>query len=251
LIVACEEVLAQVSDLRGRLAQFLEAGSAPSWKVEWDKLKNDIEEFAEATFESNSKDSEAIRGALDPAWVSVGTDEWLNVVRNYVEPVTRALLLVQHRLERGQARLVAGAPQAHLIDARTPHSAYVFLRDIIEGASQSILVADPYVDRSLFPLLSNVKPSVAIRILTRQQNLPRDFAEELHRFQQEKGVRIEARSGLQDFHDRLLAVDGRLFLSGASFKDLGKKGSVVTELSDIRAEALKQLEQSWSSATAV
>lgn len=243
-----DEAVAELSGLLDGLRRFRETGGAGAWKSEWDRLENDVDEFMETTFGTNSKDYREVNAALNPRWVSVGTNEWKNLVKNYVDPVMRALLLVRHRLEKGHARLVDAARETHLIDARTPHSAYVFLRDIIEAASQSILVADPYVDRSVFPLLSNVKPSVAVRILTRQQNLPSDFAEELHRFQQQKGMRIEARCGLQDFHDRLLAVDGRLFLSGASFKDLGKKGSFVTELSDIRAEALKQVEERWDSA---
>jgi hypothetical protein len=246
-----DEAVREISALLKRLSKWAKAGAGPSWELEWDKLSNDIEDFVERTFGSNSKEETAIYAALNPRWVSVGTNEWENTLKNYHQPVTRALLLVQHRLAQGQARLVEAARQAQLVQPGTPHSAYVLLRDIIEEASRSILLVDPYVDRSLLPLLSNVKPSVEVRILTRHENLPADFAEELGRFRQEKGLRIEARCGLQDFHDRFLVIDGRSFFSGASFKDLGKKGSVVIELKDIADQVITALGQRWDSAKPV
>jgi hypothetical protein len=246
-----DEVLDEISGFRTRLLELANMGSQSPWEFRWDVLRNDVEEFAGRTFASNSRDYQIIHGALHPSVVSLSGDKWREFLVNDYEPVGRALALVEHRLQQGQARLLEAAAEARLIGPRTPHSAYVLLREIVEGASQGMLIIDPYVDRSLFPLLSNVKRSIGVRILTRRQNVPTDFAEEAERFVGESGVSIQVRVGLDDFHDRFLVVDDRLFLSGASFKDLGKKGSVITEIADIKPDILCQLEQRWNSASAL
>lgn len=218
------------------------------WRFKWDILANDIQVFADRTFDKGSEDYQALHDALHPVMVSVGGDEKRGFLDDYGEPVARALALVKHRLEQGHADLLQKKPDEILIEPGTPHSAYVFLRDVVQAASRLVFLVDPYVDRSIFSLLSNVPTGVEIRVLTRQQNAPADFAAEALKFTQQFGSNLECRAGLNDFHDRFLVVDEKLFLSGASFKDLGKKVSVVAEVQDIKAHTLAELEARWNSA---
>ena len=244
-----DEAIEGVQALLERMKSLLETNGAPGWRPTWDIVRNDIWDFAQRAFEKDSTEYSIVRNALNPRSASIYGSEWENFYGTYGERVERALLVVQHRLEKGQTVLPQGEPAAHLIAPGTPHSAYVLLREMIAGAAQHLFMVDPYVDHTLLVLLSNVKSSVEIRILTRQRNLPADFAEELRRFVRQKQVKIEVRVGLHDFHDRFLVVDDRLFFSGASFKQLGDKGSVITEIKDIQPQVVSSLEQRWDSAS--
>ena len=240
----------EIGAFRNRLDEIREQGLR-GYRDRWAIIQNDIEEWAAKTFDTTTKDFVTIHSALHPGLVSVSVNEWQDFLHNRVAATESALLLVDHRLRQGQALVRRTEPEEHLVSPGTPHSAYVLLRDMIEGSSQGLFLIDPYIDRSLFPLLSNVRVSVATRILTRRQNLPSDFGTELSLFSQQTGLGLEVRCGIQDFHDRFLVADDLLLLSGASFKDLGKKGSVVTEIKDIKRELLGDLESRWATATAL
>jgi hypothetical protein len=71
------------------------------------------------------------------------------------------------------------------------------------------------------------------------------------KFNQERGGTCEARVGLDDQHDRYLVIDTRAFLSGASFKDLGKRESVITETVELRDAIVTVFERRWASAQVI
>ncbi len=242
-LVSTQELLARLKQLRGS------QGKKDRWRIDADIIRNDAEEFAETTFPKKSPEHTALYKALYPAGYSNFGNAWERFWSDYGSHLERALQVVKHRLQQGQARLLQHAADEHLIEPGTPYSAYILLRQLVESATSSILLADPYVDRTLFPLLSNAGNNVPIRILTRQQNVPADFVTEAAKFMQQTGAQLECRAGIDDLHDRFLVVDDRLFFSGASFKDLGKKGSVVAEIKDIKIQSVAELEKRWKSAT--
>jgi hypothetical protein len=241
-----EEAKAGIDKLLERMKDLLQAGPYDSWKVDKEILMNDIREFAKMTFAKESTDHAHIMHVFNPRSSYIYGTEWSNWVQTYGERMETALSVVRHRLEEGQTKLLQVAPGQHLIEPGTPHTAYVLLRDIVGSASRFVFLVDPYVDRSLFSLLSNVHAGVEIRILTRQQSTPPDFVAEASKFAQQMRAKVECRAGLSDFHDRFLVVDDKVFFSGASFKDLGKKGSVVAELQDIRLQTRAELENRWN-----
>ena len=241
-----EQALSEIRPFIKRLTRVLDGTDSPDWRMEWEIVKNDILEFTRATFDANAKEYSTVFSVFKRRSIHIYGTDFENWSQDYGEPMERALKLIEYRLAKGQTKLVQDEPQELLIGAGTPHSAYVLLRDMVEKASQSVLIVDPWVDRTLFDLLSNVPASVGVRILTRQQYLPSDFTTEATKFKQQHSARVEVRVGLSDLHDRFLAVDDRLFFSGASFKDLGKKGSMVIEIFDVRAETVSALEASWN-----
>jgi len=243
-----DSVLVELTDLLRRWTELVKAGPRPSWTTTRDILRNDIWEFSAKWFDQDSSDRGTIASALNPRSISIYGTEWDNFNDDYGEQVFSALNVVKHRLEKGQSKLKPDMAGEILIEADSPHSAYVALRELVEKSAKRLLIVDPWVDRTLFALLSNISASVDIRILTRQQYLPRDFATEAAKFKQQHGSSLEVRDGT-DIHDRFLIVDDRLFFSGASFKDLGKKKSVVAEIFDIKRETETTLETSWKSAT--
>ena len=250
--MSSEKALEMLAVFQDRLSKLQGVQSSSNWEVEWEILMIDVNEWIKSTFATDSIEYQKIKKVLFPGPVIIGafSNEYVYFLGK-AKRLQQSLTLVEHRLTQGQAGLLQETPDEHLIEPGTQHSAYVFLRDIIKAASGAALLVDPYVDGSIFDLLSNVSASVKVRILTRKKNLPSDFAKELRLFVKEKGISVEARVGLGDFHDRFLAIDDRLFFSGASFKDLGKKGSVVGELQDIKDQIMKRLEKMWQSASAL
>ncbi len=245
-----EKALETVAMFLNTLESLVQMGSDSNWRDEWHIYQNDVEEWIKGTFDEGSKDYREIHQVLHPEISIAGTNPYRDFMSD-ARYLKRSLALVEHRLKQGQAQPLQETADERLIEPGTPHSAYVFLRDIVEGASRRVFLVDPYVDRTLFSLLSNVAASVEIRILTRLRNVPADFVTEAGKFAQQSGAQLECRVGLADFHDRFLAIDDRLFFSGASLKDLGKKGSVVGEIQDIKDQIVKRLEKMWQSASAL
>ena len=250
--MSSEKALETLAVFQDRLSKLHGVQSSSNWEVEWEILRIDVNEWIKSTFATDSIEYRKVKKVLFPGPVIIGA--FSNEYRYFLGQAKRlqqSLTLVEHRLTQGQAGLLDETPDEHLIEPGTPHSAYVFLRDIVEGASRLVFLVDPYVDRTLFSLLSNVAAGVEIRILTRPQNVPADFVTEAGKFTQQSGAQLECRVGLDDFHDRFFAIDDRLFFSGASLKDLGKKGSVVGEIQDIKDQIVIRLEKMWQSASAL
>jgi hypothetical protein len=193
--------------------------------------RNDVEEFMKR-FSAVSKDHQLLEEALFPTLVG-DEEDWADFWRDYGHPIGKALSVVAYRIKQGQAKFnEPESPDEHLIEAGKPHTGYVVLRDIVETTVSDIMLVDAWVDRTLFDLLSNLKTPGAVRFLTRQDYLPIDFVTEAKKFSKEAkhsvGIRV-----VGDIHDRFLVIDGRLYFSGASFKDWGKKSSVVSEMKDV------------------
>jgi len=98
--------------------------------------------------------------------------------------------------------------------------AYAFVSKLIKSAKKSIILIDNYVDESVLLLLSKRKKKVSARILTArftetlQQDLDKHNA-------QYPPIIIEK---FTKSHDRFLILDNKkIYLIGASLKDLGKK----------------------------
>lgn len=134
------------------------------------------------------------------------------------------------------------------IPPRSQFDAYVALKGIMETAAGSLMVVDPYTDDATLQLLKGVSPDVHVRVLT--VKAAKDFDHVLELFRQQWGGKIEARQGPKELHDRFLLVDDRVFFSGASFKDVGRRGSFIAE---IRTGAIKEavrndIKGSWEAA---
>jgi sugar-specific transcriptional regulator TrmB len=111
------------------------------------------------------------------------------------------------------------------------HDAYSFIRQIISEAAREILIADNYVDSTIFTLLTNASSGVAVSILT--YNVPADFKLECDKFRRQHPIALETRRRSVDFHDRFIIVDGdKAYHLGASIKDAGDKASMIHLIED-------------------
>ena len=98
--------------------------------------------------------------------------------------------------------------------------AYVFVSDLIKSAKKSIVLIDNYVDESVLLLLSKRKKKVSAKILT--ANFSETLQQDLEKHNaQYPPISIEK---FTKSHDRFLILDNKkIYLIGASLKDLGKK----------------------------
>ena len=122
------------------------------------------------------------------------------------------------------------------------------IRKLIKTASQKLLIVDPYVDHTLFVLLSaNMAQDLSVQILTKSPSP--DFFLEAEKWQkQHSGASLDIRLS-KDFHDRFVVVDDKCWHLGCSIKDAGNKAFMLAEIEDhgIRLAILDKIQLSWES----
>ena len=144
---------------------------------------------------------------------------------------------IEHRLESHEQQIqsinqridemvqTALPPKYGLFFNGQVFDAYVFVVDLIKSATNSIRLADNYVDESVLLMLSKRSESVDATIFTERTTPQLQLDLRKHNAQYPP-VHIKQ---IEKIHDRFLLIDDeRLYHFGASFKDLGKKLFVVT-----------------------
>lgn len=106
--------------------------------------------------------------------------------------------------------------------------AHVFAAKFILSAKKSILLIDSWVDVVTLELLAKKAKDVTVEIVTSRRG-NKISASDVAKFNAQHGGLTVTVS--KNFHDRFIAIDGRrLYLVGASLKDLGWKCFAFTEL---------------------
>lgn len=136
-----------------------------------------------------------------------------------------------------------------------PGAVYDFfkaLNGVISSAQKSLLIADPYMDETVFDTyLSSVGKGIAVRLLVERYSAKVKPAAE--KFVGQYGALLEVRSS-SDFHDRLLFVDDDVcWVVGQSIKDAAAaKPTYLASLSaDLAKPKLAHYERIWLQATAI
>jgi len=133
------------------------------------------------------------------------------------------------------------------------HDAYVQIRQIIQEATTSITVIDPYIDSSIFTVFKTASPqSFNFRLLTFR--LPSDFVHEAQKFlSQFNKCKIEIRK-TKEFHDRFIVLDAiNCWHIGCSIKDAGNKAFMISKIEDNanRDALVAQMKSIWANAKVV
>jgi len=155
------------------------------------------------------------------------------------------------RSAAAQLRWKLPDPKQVFLPSGSPHDAYVQIRSIIQQAAKEALIIDPWVDETLWPLLTNIPRSCKVRILG--EHLKGDFELEARKFVAQHGTSIEVRTTTK-YHDRFIFLDRkRCFHLGASIKDAGKKSFALSEFErpQLVAATLADAEAEWARATHV
>ena len=104
------------------------------------------------------------------------------------------------------------------------YDAYSLLVDILNQATDKIIIIDNYIDKKLLDICSNV--NLKITIITGKINKL-----DLEKYnKQYSNIEILISNS---FHDRFVIIDNKiLYHCGASFKDLGKKCFAISKIED-------------------
>jgi hypothetical protein len=161
---------------------------------------------------------------------------------------TSKLLILLRRAQR-DLRFKTVGPVNVAIGAGEVFRYFDSLRKIIEEAKTDLLFVDRYLSADFVSTyLPSVTNGVTVRLLARDK-IPA-LAAAASAFAKQYGTAIEVRSA-QNFHDRWVFVDGATcHLSGASFKDGGRKESTILVRNvDAFSAVHSEYDNIWQAAT--
>lgn len=142
-------------------------------------------------------------------------------------------------------------PKAQIKGVYEPAEAYAFYNDLkskIEQAQQEIFIADNYIDDKIFRIYVNDIPNgLKVRLLTLKIS---SAVQPVASMYFANHTNFELRT-TNDGHDRMIFIDDRCWISGASIKDAAnKKPTYLIEVENVSAWR-RLYEDIWSKATPV
>ena len=105
--------------------------------------------------------------------------------------------------------------------------AWTFISDLVRSAQQRIVLIDNYVDDRVLSMLTKRKDCVSATIHTRNnEQFLTDLKKHNAQYPEIEFIQLTHRN-----HDRFLIIDDKVYLLGASLKDMGIGLCTVTEMS--------------------
>jgi len=120
------------------------------------------------------------------------------------------------------------------------YDAFSLFMDILGKAKRKITIIDNYASKELFDMLKNFKIDVIVVSKNVDENLRKRYES------QYKNVKVLFND---DYHDRFIVIDNkRLYVSGASFKDMGKGCFALYEITtdDVKKHFIGELNKKIS-----
>jgi hypothetical protein len=159
---------------------------------------------------------------------------------------TQAMEQLQSPLQANRERIIEqilSVPvpiDSTIYEARTPFSAYCFLKDLCTTVRQQLVWLDRYFDQTVFhrffidmPLTTQaILVTLPAATLTSRNDRTRHlaFMDVSNLFAQERGTDGYRLIENGNFHDRWLRCDDKLFALGGSIKDLDKGPFTISRL---------------------
>lgn len=185
------------------------------------------------------------------AWVVA--NELTRINKDFVERLNNALSYIGWKIESGRLIAVDIPTRELFLPKGSQHDAYIEIRNILQSATASLVIIDPWVDETIFRMLATLQAiQIKTEILT--TNMSKDFTLEARKFlAQYSNFMLEIRQ-TKEFHDRFIVLDDdSCYHIGASIKDAGNKVFMFSKVEDrSNVDALKaQFRQSWIGATII
>ncbi len=239
-----EKAVPILEDLIQKAEVIARAGQLSPERQEW---IHTAEGALRAAFGGTDDNVQAFGTAQCGAYSPYDTEEYLN--EQAQTQLTGMVSVLRSAVKQLRWRLPD--PNQVFLSAGSQHDAYVEIRKIVQHGTAEIFVVDPYVDHTLWALLTNLPKACKIRVLT--EHLKGDFVLEGKKFCAQHGNTIEVRQN-SNYHDRFIILDGsRCFHLGASIKNAGNKAFVISEMhrSQLARAVIADAESVWSSATPI
>ena len=136
-------------------------------------------------------------------------------------------------LDKLDSRAEVGEKQGIFYDGQT-YDAYTFIADLIRKATRRIVLIDNYIDDTVLTIMAKRKDGIEATIYTGKMSKQLRLDMEKHNSQYPAiDLRIFSKA-----HDRFMIIDDKVYLIGASIKDLGKKWFGFTLMENTSAEEL-------------
>ena len=107
--------------------------------------------------------------------------------------------------------------------------AITYLEELVSKTKLFILLVDPYVDSKALNILKNTNDNIRISIITSSKSKLSKI--DINSFIKQYNKTIDININ-EDFHDRYLFIDNKVFHLGASINYIGKKISQINEVED-------------------
>ena len=105
--------------------------------------------------------------------------------------------------------------------------AWTYISDLVRSAQQRIVLIDNYVDDRVLSMFTKRKDGISATIHTRyNEQFLTDLKKHNAQYPEIKFIQLPHRN-----HDRFLIIDDKVYLLGASLKDMGMGLCAVTEMS--------------------
>jgi len=151
--------------------------------------------------------------------------------------------------------------QSSIHEAHTPFSTYCLVKDLCSTSRTRVVWMDRYFDQSLFHrYFTDVPARTPITLVTwpeskcssaRDRDRYKAFMDVSKLFAAERGPAGYRLVTNEDFHDRWLRCDEKLFVLGGSIKDLGKDTTFTISKLDTTAENVRQFDEPVTGGTEV
>lgn len=164
--------------------------------------------------------------------------QWANrILKNYFiygYPISERVEQLEKRVTHAEQQIkqmvqVTLPPKVGLFFNGETFDAYVFLAELIRGARQDIRLVDNYIDDTVLMVLGKRQSGVNAVVYT--EKITSQLQSDISKFNtQYPPITVKT---IPKVHDRFLMIDyNRLYHFGASFKDLGKRLFVVSQIEE-------------------
>lgn len=214
------------------------ARAAAKYFADLPKVENAIREFTE-----NEPGHKYETEWVDINWGFIGL---LTSIKDEIDnPKTFKTLLEEKSSEIINGILAIPVPEsAPILEAHTPFSTYCFIKDMCQTVAEQIIWIDRYLDASLFyRYLHDVPTTVKVTLVMSSQEIDSQFKDISKLFADERGPDNYRLVVQDDFHDRWLICDERMYVLGGSVKHAGQKSDFTIANLEATAENIDRKEQ--------
>lgn len=154
-------------------------------------------------------------------------------------------------MKRGEDDLAGNAFEPIVIDPERPHSTTRPVKEIMQKLTGDIRICDPHVSSGTLDYVAQSSQVASIKLLTENVQDSSRMKRDLAALTKEHSAKLEIRvSQAGQIHDRYILHKDGMLLVGTSLKDLGKKQSLVVQLStSFAAEMSRAFDREWNRAT--
>ena len=169
--------------------------------------------------------------------------QWANkVIKEYLLKgycINPRLIAIERRLDEHEKKIEffiqsSLPPKQGIFFDGQIYDAYSFVAELVRSAKRRIVLIDNYIDDTVLTLLSKREAGVEAMVYTGKISKQLQLDIDKHNAQYPP---MEVRA-FSKAHDRFLIIDEKVYLIGASIKDLGKKWFGFTLMENTEAEEL-------------